>query len=244
MSADGPFSVKFISIEGDIGSGKSTLVKELQTALGENKEFMFIQEPVDEWELICDDEGNSMLQKFYADQGRWAFAFQMMAYISRLAILREAAAKADLLGVKYIVSERCVDTDRNVFAQMLYDEGKLDTAEFAIYKRWYDVFLKDIPVHARIYIETTPEICNERVIKRARAGETIPLGYLRKCHQYHESWVSEQESKGINVLRLNGNRDIFTDVEVMARWLSRIEDFLGDVDITGKLTKTHSVIEC
>jgi deoxyadenosine/deoxycytidine kinase len=123
---------------------------------------------------------------------------------------------------------------------MLYDEGKLDTAEFSIYKRWYDVFLKDIPVHARIYIETTPDICNERVIVRARPGEIIPLEYLGKCHQYHEGWLSQQAREGISILRLNGNQDIFANPDVMTGWLGRIESFLGDVDITGKLTKTDS----
>lgn len=235
-----PFKVKFISAEGNVGSGKSTLVAAWQKIMGDNDNFMFIQEPVKEWEGICDDAGNSMLQKFYADQQRWSFPFQMMAYISRLALLREAAAEADRRGIKYIVSERCVDTDKHVFAQMLYDDGKLDTAEFAIYNRWYDLFLKDIPVHSRIYIETSPAVCEQRVIKRARPGEVIPLEYLEKCHHYHENWLSSQKSEGIPILSLDGNKDMYDDPNIMKTWLTEVQSFLGDVNITEKLTKTDN----
>jgi deoxycitidine kinase/deoxyguanosine kinase len=219
-------SVKIISAEGNIGSGKSTFIANLKKHMKDNKEFMFLQEPVKEWESIKDEEGLSMLTKFYADQNKWSFAFQMMAYISRLAYLREAVIKAQETGVKYIVSERCVDTDRYVFAQMLHDENKLVKVEFDIYKRWYHEFLKDIPVHARIYIETSPQVCSERVIKRGREGEVIPLAYLEKCHKYHENWINTQKNENISVLSLDGNQDVFSDETVMKKWLVELDTFL------------------
>ena len=45
--------------------------------------------PVDDWEKIKDNEGNTMLKKFYANQEKYSFTFQIMAYISRLKILRQ-----------------------------------------------------------------------------------------------------------------------------------------------------------
>ena len=44
------------SVEGNIGSGKSTLVKILQNKL-DNKNICFLQEPVDEWSNFKDDNG-------------------------------------------------------------------------------------------------------------------------------------------------------------------------------------------
>ena len=222
-------SVKIISAEGNIGSGKSTFIANLKKKLHDNKDFMFLEEPVKEWESIKDEQGLSMLSKFYADQDRWSFAFQMMAYISRLAYLRNAMIKAEKNNVKYIVSERCVDTDRFVFAQMLFDDNKLDKAEFDIYKRWYYEFLKDIPVHARIYIETSPTICSERVAKRARTGEVIPLAYLEKCHKYHNNWIEAQKENNTSVLSLDGNQDVFADTSVMESWLNKLDDFLSKI---------------
>lgn len=80
---------KIISIEGNIGSGKSTLLANLKRTLKNAPNVVFLKEPVDDWETIRDKEGKTMLQKFYGNQEKYSFAFQMMAYISRLALLKE-----------------------------------------------------------------------------------------------------------------------------------------------------------
>jgi len=49
-----------------------------------NDDIIFLEEPVKEWENIKDDDGMNKLTKFYEDQKKYSFAFQMMAYISRL----------------------------------------------------------------------------------------------------------------------------------------------------------------
>ena len=78
------------SIEGNIGSGKSTLMENLKKTYKNNSQVIFLKEPVDEWENIKDSNGVTILQKFYADQEKYSFAFQMMAYVSRLNVLRDA----------------------------------------------------------------------------------------------------------------------------------------------------------
>ena len=66
---------KIISIEGNIGSGKSTLVEELRKKFGNNEKVCFLQEPVDIWNTIKDKDGNTMIAKFYADTKKYSFAF-------------------------------------------------------------------------------------------------------------------------------------------------------------------------
>ena len=68
--------ITIVSIEGNIGSGKSTLLETLKTIFKENGNIVFLREPVDEWEKIKDKDGNTMLQKFYANQQEYSFAFQ------------------------------------------------------------------------------------------------------------------------------------------------------------------------
>ena len=84
---------RIFSIEGNIGSGKSTLLENLKKELSNNKNIIFMKEPVDEWEEIKDASGNTMLQKFYEDQEKYSFPFQMMAYISRLNLLKTTVEK-------------------------------------------------------------------------------------------------------------------------------------------------------
>ena len=81
--------IKIVSIEGNIGSGKSTLLDNLRHYYKDNVRVIFLKEPVDEWEKIKDTNGHTMLQKFYENQEKYSFSFQMMAYISRLKILRD-----------------------------------------------------------------------------------------------------------------------------------------------------------
>jgi len=93
-----------------------------------------------------------------------------------------------------IITERCVHTDKNVFAQMLFDESKIGEIEFKIYNMWFDEFLKDLPKIEIVYLKTDPNISNERVIKRSRKGENIPIEYLEKCHNYHEKWLNNESN--------------------------------------------------
>ena len=72
-----------ISIEGNIGSGKTTLLQNLKNKYKNNPQVIFLKEPVDEWNNIKDSNGTTILEKFYLDQEKYSFAFQMMAYISR-----------------------------------------------------------------------------------------------------------------------------------------------------------------
>jgi len=84
-----------VSIEGNIGSGKSTLLANLRTYYENNSDVIFLKEPVDEWEKIKDENGTTILEKFYGDQNKYSFPFQMMAYVSRLKVLRDALKGID-----------------------------------------------------------------------------------------------------------------------------------------------------
>lgn len=189
-----------ISLEGNIGSGKSTLVKELQKMDLIDKKYktIFIQEPVDVWNTIKDADGVTILERYYQDQQTFGFPFQMMAYISRLKQIRDAIKDS----YDIIITERSVMTDKEVFAQMLYDEGKISEIEFTIYNKWFNEFISELPEQQIIYLETCPMVALERVNKRARKGEDIPLSYLIKCHEYHNIWLVEKDKAGI---KINGN---------------------------------------
>ena len=228
--------ITIVSIEGNIGSGKSTLLETLKTIFKENGNIVFLREPVDEWEKIKDKDGNTMLQKFYANQQEYSFAFQMMAYISRLAILRESVR--DIMGKihkqsscennKYIIiTERSLYTDKYVFAKMLYDQGKIEDVKYQIYLNWFDEFAKDFPVNDVIYVNTDPEKCYERIHKRARVGEeVIPLAYLTSCHDYHNTFLDETTGIKSTQLVLNGNVDIFQNSHIVDGWIMSIMEFL------------------
>jgi len=198
-----PSNITFYSFDGNIGSGKSTIVSKLKTALTNEKNknnekniYYFLQEPVDEWNTICDTSGTNILTKFYANQEKYSFAFQMMAYISRLAQIKSTISTIinsnnfSLNNRYFVLTERSVFTDRNVFAKMLYDSGKIEEIEYQIYNKWFDHFIIELPKIKYIYIQTNPDIAYERILKRNREGESIEKEYICNCHKYHEDWLS------------------------------------------------------
>jgi deoxyguanosine kinase len=191
----------------------------------------FLPEPVDEWGFIVDDNGATILEKFYANQKKYAFPFQMMAYITRLKQLRKALSE----NYDIIITERCVHTDKEVFARMLYDSGKIEEIEYTIYNKWFEHFLEDIPKISIIYIQTEPGISHNRVIKRARPGEFISLEYLTECHNCHERWLrkyitdTSQTGNVIvnqNLLILNGNPNHEHNPEIINDWIQNIIEFI------------------
>jgi len=210
-----------ITIEGNIGSGKSTLVNNLKENLDKSL-YCFVQEPVDIWQTITDSEGVDIISKFYSDQTKYAFSFQMMAYISRLSILRKNVRENP---GKILISERSLYTDKNVFAKMLYDQGKMEDVDYKIYNKWFEDFIEEIPPMGLIYLKTDPSIAFDRVIKRNRKGENIPLEYLEDCSRYHDDWIDNDKKLDLSKMIIDGNVNINEDPEMIYRWTDCIETF-------------------
>ena len=223
---------KIVSIEGNIGSGKSTLLENLRKHYKDNCHVVFLKEPVDDWEKIKDNQGNTMLKKFYADQDKYSFPFQMMAYISRLKILRDTIKEITSKNSSenyVIITERSLYTDKHVFAKMLHDQGKIEDVCYQIYLNWFDEFAKDFPINYTVYVQTDPTNCYARIHKRAREGEeVIPLAYLTDCHNYHEDFLDEKTGISSKKLFIDGNVDIYKNEQIVEDWLSQIKGFISN----------------
>ncbi len=212
-----------ISFDGNIGSGKSSIIRYFQKNFEEfcnykNKYYKicFLEEPVDIWESIVDSlDGKNIIEKFYGDNEKYGFAFQMMAYISRLSLFKEALSK----DYDIIFTERSIFTDRNVFAKMLYKHNKINEIEYQIYNKWFDEFSDCVKKMKIVYIRTTPEISNKRVKKRARNGESISLSYLKNCHYYHDTWLySSDIVEKNNILVIDGNEETNTSIFIKNKY--------------------------
>ena len=197
-----------ISIEGNIGSGKTTIIENLEKHLAHDNTVLFLREPLDVWESVKDPvTGENILQKFYADPDKYAFPFQVMAYASRLSMVREAI-KTGNGKVSAIIIERSLAADKNIFAKMLYDDGKIDNVCYQIYQKFYKEFSDDIGLNGIVYIDADAEVCKERVQKRSRQGEDgISLDYLQKCKNYHDEWLSDDPM----VLKIKTNQNVSYD---------------------------------
>lgn len=98
---------------------------------------------------------------------------------------------SDRSGRQIFLTERCLDTDHQVFTKMLREDGSLDGLELQLYEKLLFHLKKTAtPVRAFIHVNTAPELCYERIKLRARNGEeNIPLSYLQALDKYQCAWV-------------------------------------------------------
>jgi deoxyadenosine/deoxycytidine kinase len=203
-----------VSIEGNIGSGKTTLINRLEEQYkfvsGSNKKYIFLREPLHIWKSIQDQETNeNILQKFYKDTKKYAFSFQVMAYITFAQRLIDAIKDSDENTV--IICERSMESCRAIFSTMLREQGNIDDVNYTVLEMFYKQ-IELIRVNAIIYLNVSVVTSNERIKTRARSGEEdIPLDYLEKCKTRHEEWLrsmmSNQCDNPIPVLMLDESLD-------------------------------------
>ena len=192
-----------LSLEGNIGAGKSTILNALERQLGKDSGWLFLKEPVHIWETIKDKDGKSILCKFYENPSKYAFSFQVMAFITRYQELKRLLKENP--DCKGIICERSLEADKNIFAKMLHEDGVMDSMHYSIYDRYFQEYEGNYQLTGIVHIDATPETCFTRVKHRSRNGENnISFDYLQKCHNYHEKWINDNKDC-LNVLTLDGN---------------------------------------
>jgi len=220
-----------LSLEGNIGAGKSTLLSNLQKHYENNKDVVFMCEPVDLWEKIKDKEGNNMLAKFYSNPVKYSFSFQIMAYTTRLHMLKKTLH--DHPSCKLLICERSLEADKHIFANMLHDDGIMEDVNYQIYQAYFSEYEDLFRLNGLIYVRADPSTCYERVCKRNRNGEnTIEQDYLKKCHDYHENWLMKNNE--LPSLVLDVNKHIHFDEknqdETMISWMKQVDEFIQKIN--------------
>ena len=67
-----------ISINGNIGSGKSRLLQQLIRKYKGRDDICFLDEPVEEWKNLKDDNGMDLIENYYKDQKNMRFLSRLM----------------------------------------------------------------------------------------------------------------------------------------------------------------------
>ena len=203
---------QIISIEGNIGAGKSTFVDIINKNV---KNSEIVCEPVEIWKNLKDSDGSNILQKYYKDIPRWAYSFQNLACITRMIKIEDTVRQSD---AEFIFLDRSLGTDKNVFEKMLYDSKKITEIEHAMYNLWCDFYHKYVRPEFEnivIYLRCSPETALLRIKKRGRVEEQdITLNYLMDLHKYHEKWLMESnELNGLNVIVVDCDKDFENDIQ-------------------------------
>ena len=164
---------KYLVIAGNIGAGKSTLVKLLAERFG----FRPYYEPVAE---------NPYLKDFYADMPAWAFHSQLF-FLS----YRVRSHRALMDDPHSVVQDRSLYEDAEVFARNLHERGTMSERDWATYSGLYRTMASLLPApDLVIYIRASVETLKSRIELRGRGFEAaIPDEYLAGLNTLYESWI-------------------------------------------------------
>lgn len=190
-------------IEGNIGSGKTETLKELNK-MGYNTEL----QDVKNW---------TYLPKFYENPKKYAFDFQKQVFNSYINSwnkysFNKIPFNADKYNkfVKESIYEPKWDdlnhkennsvlfegflSNYNVFAKLSHRDKLLNDEEFNDLTNLYNAKMVDIKPQFVFWLNTDPEICLERIKKRGRVCEkNIKIDYLKEIDCYYKNFFQKQE---------------------------------------------------
>lgn len=179
----------FITVEGPIGIGKTSLAK----AISEHFHFALLKEIVDE---------NPFLGKFYENIEEWSFQTEMFFLCNRYKQLGD-------LNTQYLRKNQSVVADYHIFKNLIFAQRTLNNGEYQKYYDIYQILTDDMPrPNIIIYLYASLDTLLARIKMRGRKIEKniSPLYLEQLSIDYEEAITSfEKQYPDVPVLRFNGD---------------------------------------
>lgn len=181
---------RLITIEGNIGAGKTTL----STLLAKKLNARLVLEEFSD---------NPFLPKFYADPDRYGFPLELFFMAERFKQLNELL-KPDLF-------QQTTISDYLFVKCLLFAKVTLTEQEYQLYKRLFDIIHQQL-IHPDIlvYLQAPVEKLQQNIHKRNRSYEQqIPDSYLQSIQQSYLSYI--QQRKGVTLMVDASNANFLED---------------------------------
>lgn len=197
--------VPFITVEGPIGVGKTSLSK----AIADKFEFHLLKEIVDE---------NPFLDKFYENIDEWSFQTEMFFLCNRYKQLTD-------IQQHFITADKPVVADYHIFKNLIFAKRTLKPTEYQKYETIYRTLIADMPKpNMVIYLHASIDTLMKRIAMRGREFEKmIAREYLEQLstdyHHFIQHFVATHPE--IPVLQFNGDEMDFVQSDGDLRYILR-----------------------
>lgn len=186
--------MKVIIIEGNIATGKSTLLNLIKEYFKENKKVQIIQEPIENW------QESKLFKLYYENQKQYSELFQMYAFLSILKnFLKQNYQESDIIFI-----ERSIYSSVNIFSTMLLERNcvrpifhdmlqnsLLQFKEYILFPN-YIFFLKTQ--------DTEINILKQRIMERGRKEEhDISIEYLSHLNKIYNSVINSFKKEHVKI---------------------------------------------
>ncbi|MDA1829749.1 deoxynucleoside kinase [Bacillus cereus group sp. BY25LC] len=181
--------VPFITVEGPIGVGKTSLAKEISTHM----QLHLLKEIVDE---------NPFLGKFYEDIDEWSFQTEMFFLCNRYKQLED-------INIKYLNQRKPVVADYHIFKNVIFASRTLKDSQYDKYMQIYRILTQDMPVpNVIVYLTASLQTLQKRIAMRGREFEkNMDPNYLLQLTKDYETAMDafKKDHPDIPVLKFNGD---------------------------------------
>jgi len=183
-------TVPFVTVEGPIGVGKTSLSKEIAATFN----YHLLKEIVDE---------NPFLNKFYENIEEWSFQTEMFFLCNRYKQL------SDIKNFR-LTEDQPVVADYHIFKNLIFAKRTLAPAEYDKYEEIYKILTKDMPVpNVVVYLHASVDTLMKRIAMRGREFEKmISRDYMEQLVADYHSFIEHFENMhpDIPVIRFNGDQ--------------------------------------
>jgi len=177
----------FITIEGNIGAGKTTLAHLLSKKLNAR---LILEEFAD----------NPFLPKFYEDPKQYAFPLELFFMAERYKQMKSRVQSADLF--------QSITVSDYLFTKcLLFAKVNLPEDEFKLYQKLFDIISQQIVLpEVLIYLHAPVTKLQANIKKRNRSYEQhIPDAYLQSIQETYQGYIREYNIKTIFVDATNAD---------------------------------------
>lgn len=203
--------VPFITVEGPIGVGKTSLSK----AISKHYDYPLLLEIVDE---------NPFLERFYENLEEWSFQTEMFFLCNRYKQLSD-------IKEHFLNKNIPVVADYHIYKNLIFARRTLKEEEYPKYLDIYDILTKDMPKpNIMIYLQASLDTLMSRINHRGRSQEkNISPDYLQQLSLDYEQAMLEfqKQNPNIPILRLNGdNMDFVNNKQDLDNILAQLDRLL------------------
>ncbi|MGB3775009.1 MAG: deoxynucleoside kinase, partial [Leeuwenhoekiella sp.] len=175
----------YITIEGNIGAGKTTLT----SLISEEFNAKLILERFKE---------NPFLPKFYKDKARYAFPLEMSFLADRYQQLLDDINQFDLFKDFMIA-------DYDIYKSLIFAQITLSPEEFNLYKKLHGMMYRELSrPNLYVYLYQNTERLLQNIKKRGRSYEQgISSDYLQKINEGYLQFIKTRSQNNIKIIDIS-----------------------------------------
>lgn len=163
----------FVSVAGNIGSGKSSLTRLIANELGWIPYFESVK-------------NNPYLEDFYGDMKHWSFQLQVYFLSHRFKTHKKILASR-----KSVIQDRSIYEDVEIFARNLFEMDRMEKRDYDNYRALFKEMTAYLqPPDLLMYLKAKIPTLVEQISLRGRKFEKlIEIDYLTRLNNSYEQWI-------------------------------------------------------